>query len=120
MDEIDTATPTSQSLSPIPGPAWLLLCLALAPGADPLGGPAEGCPQEVHDRMLALFAKGGVPRSTPAMRLKHRRTAGEGYKIFSSLQEAFDFGYVSPNLNPPLGFIWGRRGEGWQLKPQGG
>ncbi len=89
-------------------------------GIDVLGCPAGGCPADGHARMLQLFAKGGIPLTSVQMRLKHKPTPGESYKLPDSLMEEFSHGYISPNLNAPPGFKWIRRGVGWLLVPVGG
>ncbi len=88
--------------------------------SDPLGGRAEGCPLDVHNRMLGLLAKNAIPRTTQQMRSKQKLTAGESYKVPDTLREALHWGYINPNLPKVPGFDWKRRGMGYQLAPRGG
>jgi hypothetical protein len=114
-DELDRRAPLSWVAPLVPA-----VPLVIDLDEDPLGGPADGCPADVHARMIELFAAGGVPQTSAKQRLKQKVTPGESYKIPDALQEAFDFGYINPNLNPPDGHRWVRRGVGWQLAPRGG
>jgi hypothetical protein len=87
---------------------------------DLLGGIVEGVPQNVHAQMVALVEAGSIPVSTVAMRLRSRGTSASEYGVPTGLAQARDYGYIGPNLPPPLGMVWKCRGGKWSLAPRGG
>ena len=87
---------------------------------DPLGGCAAGTPPALHRRMLALFHKGAIPKTSVETRKRQRLTGGETYLMPPELLEGLHHGYLGPCLPPPSGFAWVRRPSGWTLIPRGG
>ena len=83
-------------------------------------GSAGKVPRDVHERMEELCLSGGVPASTLEQRQRNKLTGGSTYGVpIGPLQEALHYGYISPNLAPPAGYIWKFRGN-WQLVLRGG
>ena len=71
--------------------------------------------------MEELFRSGGVPQSTPEQRERNRGTSGSRYTVPKGpLQEALDWGYIGPNLPPPVGLRWVGHGGKWVLLVHGG
>lgn len=89
--------------------------------ADALGGIHHpGISAELHAQMLELHSRGVIPTTTPEQRCRQKLTKGERYKVPEEIRPALFAGYVSPNLPPPDGWVWRRRGGGWHLAQRGG
>ena len=87
---------------------------------DGLGGIGAGVPQDVHDSALSLFHRGALPATTIEQRARSRMTPGTGYHTPAELSALLQWGYIGPNLRPPLGYVW-QAGVGlWRLRPRGG
>lgn len=85
-----------------------------------LGEAAPGVPASVHSAMEKLMREGGIPCTSLEQRLRCGPKAGSGYGVPPGLQEAFQHGYIHPNLPPPLGAKWVCHASVWRLLPQGG
>lgn len=84
-------------------------------------GSAGKVPRDVHERMEELCRSGGVPASTLEQRERNKLTGGSTYGVpIGPLQDALHYGYISPNLAPPAGYIWKFREGNWQLVLRGG
>ena len=84
-----------------------------------LGDRVRGVPLEVHMRMEELFRQQLIPLTTFEQRSRRGtavRTRGTTYDVMPSLQEAFDYGYTSPNFpDAPLS-RWVRQPGRYQLR----
>jgi transposase-like protein len=90
-----------------------------------LGDRIRGVPVEVHERMIDLLSQGLIPLTTFDQRSRRGtaiRTRGTSYEVSSVLQEAFDYGYTSPNFADAYSARWVRQPGGFQLRhyPRGG
>ena len=89
--------------------------------AKTLLGKRDGCvPEDAHNRMLDLAARGAIPITTLSQRQRNRLTSGTEYGVPPELKEALTYGYLHPNLAPPQGFRWGYQGGKWMLRIHGG
>ena len=91
-----------------------------APRDDILGRRAPGTPAELHAEMVRMANEGSIPITSLQQRQRNRGTAGSSYGIPPGLTAALAHGYISPNLPPPAGLVWGHRGGAWVLLPRGG
>ena len=87
---------------------------------DGLGGIGAGVPQDVHEHALSLFNRGALPATTVEQRTRSRMTPGTGYHTPEALSPLLQWGYIHPNLRPPLGYYWQAGGGQWRLRPRGG
>jgi hypothetical protein len=87
---------------------------------DLLDGAAVGVPPDVHARMLQLAQQDGIPITTQAQRRRAGMKRGSRYGVPETLKDAFQYGYIHPNLPPPLGLLWRASSGAWRLVPQGG
>jgi hypothetical protein len=87
---------------------------------DPLGGPHKGITEAQHERMLLLYREGAIGLSVPVQRMRSHMTGGTEYGVPARLREALSLGYLHPDLPPPIGFRWHKRGSKMYLTPQGG
>ena len=86
-----------------------------------LGLPLKGVPQNVHSHMEELARAGAIPLTTAEQRSRQKFTLGNSYGVPTFLADARRFGYISPNLEPPAGFIWKcTGGNTWSLHVKGG
>ena len=108
------ATPTKRAV--LKRPAAQVGSTAL----DALGGRDPSVPEDVHDRMLLLFAEGALPKSTPTQRQRSMGTSGSTYGFPQQFAEACSYGYLGPNLGPPAGMQWKCQAGTWYLSPRGG
>ena len=85
-----------------------------------LGGRGP-VPAGIHERMEELAARGSIPITTLPQRLRSMPTAGSRYHVPKELLQARDYGYIGPNLPPPLGLHWVASDGGfWALREKGG
>ncbi|CAE8601099.1 unnamed protein product [Polarella glacialis] len=88
---------------------------------DILGGKFAFCPQEVHDQMLMLAARGHLQITNTTQRAEHIRTAPLKVAVPEALHGAMAWGYINPSMRPPRGLQWKRFESGsWKLYLLGG
>ena len=87
---------------------------------DVLGDRAADVPEHVHAEMRRLAEQGLIPTSSLAQRERSRFIKGCAYLVPDALKEAHQYGYVHPNLPPPLGLRWRGRNGTWALTMAGG
>ncbi|CAE8588046.1 unnamed protein product, partial [Polarella glacialis] len=88
---------------------------------DILGGKFASCPQEVHDQMLVLAARGHLQITNTIQRAEHIRTAPLKVAVPEALHGAMAWGYINPSMRPPRGLQWKRFESGsWKLYLLGG
>ena len=83
-----------------------------------LGDRIRGVPVEVLERMIDLLSQGLIPLTTFDQRSRRGtaiRTRGTSYEVSSVLQEAFDYGYTSPNFADAYSARWVRQPGGFQV-----
>ena len=85
-----------------------------------LGDVATNVPPEIHREMLALAAQGAIPITTLSQRHRNKRSGRTEYGVPKGLANAFEYGYVHPNLPPPLGLVWQHQSGKWKLLHRGG
>lgn len=88
--------------------------------SDLLGSPVVGVPKAVHDSMVSLASTGALPRSTTAQRERNKLSDGSKYAVPKELKTALRWGYIHPNVAPPLGMTWRCCAGNWRLVRQGG
>jgi len=92
--------------------------LALRPpvvgGDDVLGGRAWDCPEELHNRMVALARRGDIPITKPAQREANARKR-QTFHGSAQWREASLRGYIHPDLPAPAGTRWKKVAFGWKL-----
>ena len=82
---------------------------------------APQTPEAVRARMQRLIEQGSIPSTSVDQRRRNRRTQGTRYGVPKPLQEALEYSYIHPNLQPPLGFEWKMVGhKKLALVPRGG
>eukprot|EP00971_Amphidinium_carterae_P352645 6492685-Amphidinium_carterae.9 len=85
-----------------------------------LGKKAKDVPEHVHKQMEELVRQNKIVATTPAQRLRNRRTHNTDYGVPQTLKEGLVWGYISPNLAPPQGMIWRAVAGSWRLSHRGG
>ena len=110
--QVEPAMPLELGACPLCTPTWTC-------GLHCLGDRGE-VSAEIHARMLELRRQGAIPCSTLEQRKRNALTSSSMYGVPPALGETLKYGYLSPNLAPPVGFVWRCRGGRWALAPQGG
>jgi len=83
-------------------------------GNDILGGRYRDCPDDVHDRMVALARAGCIPTTTLSQRsvLERKKPTFHGH---ADWRDAARWGYIHPTITAPRGCKWQRASVGWKL-----
>ena len=87
---------------------------------DVLGGCSAGVPMEVHEIALGYATRGVLPLTTPTQRARNRMAPKTGYYTPEDMTPLLRYGYIHPNLPPPLGNYWCCRSGTWWLASRGG
>ena len=74
--------------------------------ASLLGDALEGVPANIHDQMVLLASQGVIPITSAAQRSRQKGTGGSSYGVPRFLSDTATYGYISPNLPAPAGFVW--------------
>ena len=115
--ELDAMAPTEWA-SDVDTP---VLGLGVPPPDAAIGlGHRGEAPADLHEEMQRLAEQGLVPVTTLAQRRRCRKAGSSTYSGPPDLSRACEYGYLHPNLPPPLGMIWRCSGGHWRLVPRGG
>jgi len=81
---------------------------------DALGGRYRDCPEDIHDRMVALARAGALPTTTLSQRqvLERKKSTFHGH---AEWREAARWGYIHPTVAAPKGCKWYKVSIGHKL-----
>ena len=80
----------------------------------------ERVPQAICAEIEGLWRLGTMPVTTLSQRSHHKPSKGSIYTVPPFLCLAFEYGYIHPDLAPPVGYKWVLRGLEYRLVRKGG